>query len=431
MLVQVPRNPISISVGDFSGDGQADVAVLNRSQNGASSTTLTTSLLSVVVNRGGGELGPVHLGAADGTLKGFTNTSVTSDPAVADLNGDGFPDLAVATNLGFSNVDEVQIWLGDATGSYSSEPTVRVSTVVGAAGTALATAPVGVAAIDVDGDEHLDLVVADAPLGVRFFLNDGAATPTFSTDDASCLLPIANTFQVFTAQLDSDPPLEIVARSTSSPQVNVIQGAYPFTMAGSVSSTSVPGLTDLATGYINSDDSLDLAGSLGSGMVVLLNDGTGGFLTPSTYLAPGGPPANVGSSVAVGDLDGNGLDDVVVAQTNAAQVYIFYALGAPLNGLFDLTTILTDELERPAGLAVGDVNGDGLKDLAVGGNLSSNVGLYLGRGGRVLESIGSLLSGVVTRVKLADLNRDGLDDILTGSTAGGRGLYPVLQETSP
>src|SRR6185436_7311523 len=95
----VGTNPNSLAVGDFNGDGKADVAVAN----------FASSNISVLLGNGDGSLRPA-LSYTAGAKPHFVG--------VGDLNGDGKPDL-MAPNYGSANVS---ILLGNGNGTFA--PTV-------------------------------------------------------------------------------------------------------------------------------------------------------------------------------------------------------------------------------------------------------------------------------------------------------------------
>ena len=149
---------MSISVGDFNGDGNLDLAVANS----------------------GGNTVTVLLGKGDGTFAAKSETPATgtnpSSVAVADFNGDGKPDIAVA-NLGSNNVT-ILLGNGDETFTASS------------ARPATGTGPLAIAVADFNGDGKLDLATANCDSGtVTIMLVKGNGTFTAT----SISLPAGNT----------------------------------------------------------------------------------------------------------------------------------------------------------------------------------------------------------------------------------------------
>jgi VCBS repeat protein/FG-GAP repeat protein len=151
----------SMAVGDFNGDGQPDVAVVNSGANG----------VNVILNKGGC---PAVVDTIPATGAG------PSSIAAADFNGDGKVDLAVA-NSGSNNVT---ILLGNGDGTFTA-----------AASPATGMAPSSLAVGDFNGDGIPDLAAANAgSSGVTILLGNGdgtfnaAISPAADTGSTSLVL---------------------------------------------------------------------------------------------------------------------------------------------------------------------------------------------------------------------------------------------------
>jgi RHS repeat-associated protein len=132
-----------------------------------------------------------------------------------------------------------------------------------------------------------------------------------------------------------------------------------------------------------------------------------------------------GVRVAVADVSGDGVGDVVTAQggggSNQVKVYdgaTFKALKGTLGGFSPFTTA------EAAGVwvAAGDVTGDGKADIVVGtdGNTNPQVKIYSGTNGSLVRSVDVSKLGLVGGVRVAagDVNADGKADVIVGARNG-------------
>jgi uncharacterized protein (TIGR03437 family) len=180
----------------------------------------------------------------------------------------------------------------------------------------------------------------------------------------------------------------------------------------------------LVAGDFNGDGIPDLAtGNVSGSISVLLGNGSGGFTA-----APGSPfAAEVQnySFMAVGDFNGDGIQDLVVSEDNSDDVTVL--LG---NGLGGFTTAPSSPFavgKYPLSVAVGDFNGDGIQDLATADGLSNTVTVLLGNGmGGFAPAPNSPFSvgNGPNSVVVGDFNGDGIQDLATAN--GGDLTVTVL-----
>jgi hypothetical protein len=135
------------------------------------------------------------------------------------------------------------------------------------------------------------------------------------------------------------------------------------------------------------------------------------------FTQPAGSPFSAGSSpqsVAVGDFNGDGHNDLAVGNFFSANVTIL--LGNGSGGFTQPPGSPVGTGNQPQSVAVGDFNGDGHNDLAVANFLSTDVTILLGDGaggfappahGGSPIGVGSAPSSVV----VSDFNRDTVDDL--------------------
>ncbi len=138
----------------------------------------------------------------------------------------------------------------------------------------------------------------------------------------------------------------------------------------------------------------------------MFGDGAGNFSFP-TYIFPGVTPF----SIAVGDFNGDGKQDLVVANRGSNNVSILLGDGA---GHFSAATNFPVFAFKPQSVAVGDFNGDGKQDLAVANSLfnSNNVSILLGDGaGNFSGATNFAIGSGPVSVAVGDFNGDGKQDL--------------------
>ena len=142
----------------------------------------------------------------------------------------------------------------------------------------------------------------------------------------------------------------------------------------------------------------------------------------------------MGEFVIIGDLDGNGTDDLVIrvpgANSNRGGVYIFYSLSSVNNSILEATAVI--EGEEPNGglgrfLWMADLNGDGKEDLIIGvpraNHNKGKIFIFYGRDmwGRIFPSFADVtIEGknegdrVGQFLLTGDFNEDGKADLAVG-----------------
>jgi hypothetical protein len=163
----------------------------------------------------------------------------------------------------------------------------------------------------------------------------------------------------------------------------------------------------VAVGDFNGDGKQDLAlpNNIEDGgtVSVLLGDGAGHFGTARSSFAGGYP-----LSVAVGDFNGDGRQDLAVTNTATDDVSIL--LGDGTGGFSRAPDVFPGS--EPYSVAVGDFNGDGRQDLAVANDLSNNVSVAVGDGTGRFGAVVNFGTGTLpTGVAVGDFNGDGKQDL--------------------
>src|SRR5256885_659114 len=277
------NHPVGAIAVDFDGDGLLDVVSVDQMDD---------------------SLGLVK-GFGDGTFRRVRMLAVGSLPsavAFADTNGDGLPDLVTA-NI---RSQEVTVNLNDGHGGYGAKIGSQV----------LGTTMSGMTVGDWNGDGRIDVAVIAGSLNTLVVMTgDGAGH--FGTPLQYTVGTVPK--QVVTADFNRDgkADLAIVNNSSASIQIWRGDGTGQFTLTTTLATGTGTSPQGLTTGDLDNDSDADLVVcNYGTDTVgVYLNNGSGGFGSPS-LLSPGfGPRAAV-----IADVNKDGKPDLFVTLSKVSGV---------------------------------------------------------------------------------------------------------------
>lgn len=281
-----------------------------------------------------------------------------------DLNGDGIPDLAAATE------SEVSVRFGLGAGVFATT------------GQILPTGPTPrfVKLVDLDNDGDLDIAVGIDNGGTSWIetrLNTGGVFPG---SGSSLPIPVSNTrYPAFgDVNGDSIPDLAVPLLGAVRIHLGTNTGVFGWP-AVQVVLTSASGFGTVLLEDVDGDGDRDLlsaAPSVGSGtgdtVSVRRNDGNGVF--------GAGQDVVVGSGVyqfRLADLNGDGLKDLITGNDADYTVSVRFGLAS---GLFTSTGSTTTVSSGAFNLAVGDVDGDGALDLVTSRIIEPGCDMLFGDG---------------------------------------------------
>jgi hypothetical protein len=334
----------------------------------------------------------------------------------ADVNGDGRLDIISVGDHGSPYVNSgehgIMVWLGDGEGSW----TVHQYGNFGYGGCAL-------------GDLNLDGLM-DIAWGVHHAWGSGMEARLISaaigngtglswTDWGVGLASNGEDWGMFAtalADFDGDGLLDIVSQSFGGSN-----GIRVYRNHGDGSWSQAYALTGGSVGYtietadIDADGYLDII-STRSGTNVLLGDGTFGFV-----VAGSGLPGTSIHGIAVGDINGDGLGDISFGYSSAGVRCYTYdpggqwidaSAGLPTSGYYDLTQL-------------GDVDGDGVLDLVAYDPPRGYVFLGNGAGTWTADATWQMPSpGDASALRIdGDSDHDGREDIAVLATMSGFPFY--------
>jgi hypothetical protein len=376
--------------------------------------TVQTGLLCVLLAGAAGAADPSY--TPSGALPAGRSPSSF---AIADVNGDSHPDLAIANQ----DSDDLTVLLGDGVGGFSAAPGSPV---------AAGDAPFGVAAADLSGDRKVDLAVSNnSSNALRVLLGNGAGG--FTAASGSPILVDGSPGQAAAADLDGDGDIDLavpVWQNNWRVAILLGDGAGGFAQApGSpIAVGGRYGTARISLADLNSDGKVDLiiARSEAKVLSILLGSGGGRFGAPTTVASGYGP-----SAIAVADLNRDRRPDLAVgtlySDRGGPQAKLATLLGDGSGGFRRAPGSPMRIPGMPTSVAAADLDADGRLDLAVATSHPDpdGIAILLGNGtGRfrpALDSPFALLSP--TQVEAAELNGDGRFDLAVASPNGVRVLW--------
>jgi hypothetical protein len=351
----------------------------------------------------------VTFGAATSTDLGINNPA---GQVVGDFNQDGHLDLIV-TSKGAPN-SNVKLLTGDGAGSLS--PALAFSFADASA----------IAAADFNGDGVLDVAmtqdilakgggygdsVCGSLVGIAIFLG-----PNMSS--ARCLATFPRAAAIQAGDFDGNGRPDIVVVSGIGQGLLIYSGFF-FVPPYTVIVTSVPGSGVLATGMapsvdLDGDGNLDLVVSHSTGVSTYLGNGDVTFRVGGSA---GG--SNKTQAAAVGDLNGDGVPDVASVE-NMTDGRLLVAFGAG-DGSFSTVAPVSTIGSDLSDVATADIDHDGHADVVVAHKGAGTIRIFFGNGDGTFVADGPLAISVQPKfLAVRDWDEDGdLDLGIIDTSVGG------------
>jgi len=344
-------------------------------------------------------------------------TEVQYGLVTADLNGDGLPDVVNSTTLyggaaGEAGRLDVYLHPVSASGSFGA-PTSY----------AAGRDPWFLASTDLDGDGLPDVVAASVDDGALLLFPGDATAP--GTLKAPVQLASPGASQLAIADVNGDGLPDLVAADYNV-SLFLQNPAAPGTFFAPLGLYS-GGANWVAVGDLNGDGLADIAVTDATGVKLLLHTGAASSTTFQAPVSVYQPTANLNvagaDAVAIADVNGDGLADLVITDpgpTGGAQPFVAVLLQDAANHGQFLAAVDYPTAAHSLGqdVVVADLNGDGLPDIVVGGSRDVSVLLQdPAHPGSFLAAQDYATPLGTYQLSVADLDGDGHPDIVVTNGA--------------
>src|SRR5579871_2002127 len=393
---------------------------------------VTLSLLSTSLG------GTTVTGAIPSTVFPRTDFNVGQLPvalASQDFNGDGKLDIAVANQTDNS----ISILLGNGDGTFT-QPNTPI---------ALGTNEQGPSAIKsavfrLTDATHLtqpaDLVIANTSSNtVTVLLGNGDGT--FAEAPGSPFTVGAQPRSVVIADFNGDGKLDFAVADSGDNTIAAFQGNGDGTFAAFPKSpfalpTGMQEPVAMVTGNFRNINAggadIAVVNEISNNVAIL--EATGDSTFDGTFTVATGSPFAVGNvpiAIAAGDLNSDGVPDLAVVNSADSTISVFLNNGDATFAVAPSSPLATSSGASPSGVVIGDFTNDGIGDIAVTNAGLSTLGIYVGLGlGAFAQQIELSTPAGPQAVITADFDGNGLPDVALTAHSGSVNQVSVFLDPS-
>ena len=348
----------------------------------------------------------------------YVNFPVGSWPeavAIGDVNGDGRNDVVMTTSSYNDPENDYKIHLFLQNQFGQLDPPIKYPT-----NSSFTNSSKSIDIGDVNHDGRADVVVGNCGSNIQVFLQNGSGGL-----DPGVSYPIVNSCSIKIGDLNNDGLLDVVGIAWDADTASVFLQNTNGTLNPPITySVTHGGFDEVDVGDVNNDGLTDIIVMSGSGLFpnigVLFQQPDGPFSAP-VYYDLGGNELTHG--VAVGDISGDNLQDIVVTYGGNrfdSKIGVFLQ---SMTGTLQ-PAVSYDSYDIPEPVVIADVNGDGKKDIIVAHGGWYALGVYL------QKSNGMILPEELYYIPYAshynpqglavgDINGDGSNDIVIADYNNG------------
>ncbi|HEY0549118.1 MAG TPA: FG-GAP-like repeat-containing protein, partial [Verrucomicrobiae bacterium] len=395
---------------------------------------------AVIVSNGGGSVtsSVVTLEVRTDSLfaprVNFSAESGQAGIALGDLDGDGKPDAVVANYSGTS----LSVYRNVSTAGVidASSFAARVNFPVGAT-------PHHVVLADFDGDGKLDILCVNQGNSLISLLRNTASAGVINSSSFAPKVDLASAADPYWAAVgdfNGDGKADIVVSCYTSAALSVFENhstAGTFSFGPRVDLGFDMASASVEVGDIDGDGKADIVVAGTSPFIwIHRNVSSGGTLTAASFAARATFPCTSGATVTLADMDGDGKLDLVTPNSGNSTLSLWRNTGTAgtINSGTFAAPVNFPTGAYPYRAVAGDLDGDGRLDLVMANASSHTVSVF-----RNLSTPGALTSAsLAARVDyptgngpresaIADLDGDGLPDIANANLS--QSSWSVLRQT--